>query len=230
MSLPAIHLQNLTLGYGRHKLIQHVDIEVPNGALLAVVGANGAGKSTLLKALMGELKPLQGSINFNGFSQRDIAYLPQRASVEQNFPMNVRDCVAMGLWKQIGAFGFVSSAQQSLVDQALASVGLAGMSGASLSSLSGGQMQRALFARLILQDAPVILLDEPFNAVDEQTIQDLMTLVTQWHRQGRTVLAVLHDLELVRHYFPETLCLTNGYGSIGKTTGILEQHVQRWAA
>ena len=179
---------------------------------------------------MGELKPLQGSINLNGFTQRDIAYLPQRASVEQNFPMNVRDCVAMGLWKQIGAFGFVSSAHQSQIDQALETVGLTGMSGESLSSLSGGQMQRVLFARLMLQDAPVILLDEPFNAVDEQTIQDLMTLVTQWHRQGRTVLAVLHDLDLVRHYFPDTLCLANGHGFMGKTTEVLEQYVQRWAA
>lgn len=230
MNLPAIRFLNLALGYGKHKVIQHLNVDIPQGILLAVVGANGAGKSTLLKALVGELDPIKGSIHLQNFSQRDIAYLPQRASLEQNFPMNVRDFVAMGLWKQIGAFGVISSTQQSSIDQAVESVSLANMSDESLSSLSGGQMQRALFARLLLQDAPIILLDEPFNAIDEQTIRDLMALVQQWHQQGRTVLAVLHDLQLVRHYFPDTLWLANGHGNLGTTAEVLEQHLQRWVA
>lgn len=230
MSTPAIQFQEVALGYGNHPIIKHLTAEIPGNALLALVGANGTGKSTLLKALMGELKPMQGSIQLNGFSHQDIAYLPQRASLEQSFPMSVRDCVAMGLWRQIGSFGFVSKAQQHLIDQALETVGLSDMSENNLSSLSGGQMQRALFARLMLQDARVILLDEPFNAVDEQTIQDLMALVKQWHRQGRTTLTVLHDQELVRHYFPETLYLANSQAVVGNTNDVLKQHHPRWAA
>lgn len=230
VTTPAIQFQDVALGYANHPVIKHLNAEIPDNALLALMGANGAGKSTLMKALTGELKPLQGSVRLNGFSHRDIAYLPQRASLEQSFPMNVRDCVAMGLWRQIGSFGFVSKSQQSLIDQALETVGLSDISENNLSSLSGGQMQRALFARLMLQDARVILLDEPFNAVDEQSIQDLMALVELWHRQGRTIMTVLHDQELVRHYFPETLCLADGHGIVGKTTEVLKQHHPRWAA
>jgi len=230
MTIPAIQLQDITLSYGKYHVIQQLNANINKGALLALIGANGTGKSTLLKALMGELKPLQGSIHLNGFSHQDIAYLPQRTSLEQGFPISVRDCVAMGLWRKIGAFGLVSSEQQRHIDQALETVGLLDMSETTLASLSGGQMQRALFARLMLQDAPVILLDEPFNAVDEQTIQDLMALVKQWHRQGRTILSVLHDQELVRHFFPETLYLVNGQGTLGNTAEILKQYHPSWAA
>jgi zinc/manganese transport system ATP-binding protein len=226
----AISCQNLSLGYGKQAVIQQLNIDISSGVLLAVVGANGVGKSTLLRSLMGELKPIKGSIQLNGFDRHDIAYLPQRTALEQHFPMDVQDCVAMGLWKKIGAFGFVSSSQQKQIDQVLASVGLAEMSEEPLFNLSGGQIQRTLFARLLLQDAPVILLDEPFNSVDEQTIQDLMVFVKQWHQEGRTILAVLHDLDLVRHYFPDTLCLANGHSTLGKTTDLLEHHVRRWAA
>lgn len=227
---PVIRFRNLTLGYGRHKVIPHLDISIPRRALLAVVGANGTGKSTLFKALMGELKPLGGNIQLQGVGVRDLAYLPQRAALEQSFPIDVHDCVAMGLWRQLGAFGAVSAAQESLIAAALASVGLGGMQDVPLSRLSGGQMQRALFARLLLQDAPVILLDEPFNAIDEKTIQDLLALIQQWHQQGRTVLAVLHDRERVRRHFPTTLLLAEGQTRYGATAKVLEQPLERGIA
>ncbi|EIJ33608.1 metal ABC transporter ATP-binding protein [Thiothrix nivea] len=227
---PAIRFHNLTLGYGRHKVIQHLNMSIPHGALLAVVGANGAGKSTLFKALMGELKPLGGSIHLHGVGLRELAYLPQRAALEQNFPIDVHDCVAMGLWRQVGAFGAVSATQESRIAAALASVGLDGMRHVPLSRLSGGQMQRALFARLLLQDAPVILLDEPFNAIDEKTIQDLLALIQQWHQQGRTVLAVLHDRERVRRHFPTALLLAEGQTRYGATAKVLEQVPERGIA
>lgn len=230
MNSVVIGLRDLTLGYAKHPVLQQVNADIPKGALLAIVGANGAGKSTLLKALMGELKPLDGRIELQGFDGRDIAYLPQRSSFEHSFPMNVYDCAAMGLWRQIGAFGMVSALQEKRIEQALAVVGLAGMEHEPLPNLSGGQMQRVLFARLLLQDAPVILLDEPFNAVDEATIRDLMALLQQWHEQGRTVLAVLHDLELVRHYFPETLMLAHGSASLGETCEVLGQYYRRQVA
>ena len=215
---PAISFHNLTLGYGRHKVIQNLNATIPRGALLAVAGANGSGKSTLFKTLAGELRPLGGSFRLHGFGARDLAYLPQRLTLEQNFPLNVQDCVAMGLWQQIGAFGAVSLIQQHRIESALAAVGLADRRYAPLSSLSGGQMQRILFARLLLQDAPVILLDEPFNAVDEQTIGALLALVRHWHQQGRTVLAVLHDWQRVSSHFPDVLWLENSTGFLAKTT------------
>lgn len=227
---PAISFHNLTLGYGKHPVIRHLDEVVPRGALLAVVGANGTGKSTLLKALVGELKPMSGNIHFHGFGWRDLAYLPQRAALEQNFPIDVHDCVAMGLWRQVGAFGGVSPAQENQITEALATVGLGGMRHVPLSRLSGGQMQRVLFARLLLQDAPVILLDEPFNAIDTDTILDLIRLIQHWHQQGRTVMTVLHDWGLVRQYFPNTLMLAAGQAVYGTTAVVLGQQSERWVA
>lgn len=230
MNTPAISFHDLTLGYAKQRIIHDLTLDIPQGALMAVVGANGSGKSTLLKAIMGDLRPQSGSIRMQGFKHRDIAWLPQRAALQLDFPMNVHDCVAMGLWKQIGAFGTISGAQQDQIYTALNTVRLTDMQHVPLSSLSGGQMQRALFARLLLQDASVILLDEPFNAIDEKTINDLMLLVQQWHQEGRTVLTVLHDWELVRHYFPQVLWLANGKGGIGNSTEVLEQYFQRWVA
>ncbi|HRJ52541.1 MAG TPA: ABC transporter ATP-binding protein [Candidatus Thiothrix moscowensis] len=227
---PAISFHDLTLGYGKHAVLRHLEASVPRGALLAVVGANGTGKSTLLKALMGELKPMSGSIHLQGFGWRDLAYLPQRVALEQNFPMDVHDCVAMGLWRQVGVFGGVSPAQEHKITDALATVGMGGMQHSTLSRLSGGQMQRVLFARLLLQDAPVILLDEPFNAIDTNTTLDLLKLIQHWHQQGRTVLTVLHDWGLVRQYFPATLWLTDGQAVYGNTAKVLGQQSERWVA
>ena len=222
----AISLHNLTLGYGKQCVIKHLNASVPQGALLAVVGANGTGKSTLLKALAGELLPMSGSIHLHGFGKRDLAYLPQRTALEQHFPIDVYDCVAMGLWGQIGAFGTVSPALEKQIAHALATVGLSNMQHVPLSKLSGGQMQRVLFARLLLQDAPIMLLDEPFNAIDRNTIQDLMVLIQQWHQQGRTVLAVLHDWKQVSQYFPMTLLLSEGNGVYASTEEALGLSVE----
>lgn len=227
---PTISFHQLTLAYDKQPVIQNLELKLPQGVLLAVIGANGTGKSTLLKAVMGELKPVSGSIHLQGLTRRDIAYLPQQTALEPDFPINVQDCVAMGLWRQLGAFGKISALQKDQINDALATVGLSQLAQRPLSRLSVGQRQRVLFARLLLQDAPVILLDEPFNAVDEKTIQDLMQLVEQWHRQGCSVLAVLHDWQLGRRYFPETLWLTEGQARYGASTTLIPQALERWAA
>lgn len=202
-----IRLRNLTLGYDRHPAVHHLDGEIARGALLAVCGPNGAGKSTLLKALTGVLKPMGGSIDFGATQARDIAYLPQAAQIDSGFPIDVFDMAAMGLWRRIGLFGGMNRADEQAVRDALAAVGMSGFERRPIGALSGGQAQRLLFARLLLQDAPVILLDEPFAAIDERTVGDLLGLIRKWHDEGRTVVAVLHDFDLVRAHFPDCLLL-----------------------
>jgi zinc/manganese transport system ATP-binding protein len=136
-----------------------------------------------------------------------VAYLPQLAEVDLSFPINVLDFVAMGLWKISGLFGGISKASRTKVEAAITAAGLRGFEDRDIGTLSGGQKQRMLFARLIVQDAQVILLDEPFTALDAKTTEDLLAVMLRWHEQGRTVLAVLHDLALVRRHFPKTLLL-----------------------
>lgn len=221
-ALPDIALQcdNLTLGYNRHPAVHHLDCRIGSGALVAIVGPNGAGKSTLLKALTGELPPLQGSFSIGECAAR-VAYLPQQNEIDRSFPVSVFDMVAMGLWREIGAFHGLDRRQNERIRQTLALVGLSGMERRPIGTLSGGQLQRARFARLMLQDANLLLLDEPFNAVDARTTDDLIALLLSWHAEGRTILAVLHDLERVRRYFPHSLLLAREALAFGPTSEVL---------
>jgi zinc/manganese transport system ATP-binding protein len=217
----ALHFSNLTLGYERHPAVHHLDGEVAKGALLAVVGPNGAGKSTLFKGIVGTLRPLAGRIERGGISARDIAYLPQIADIDRTFPIHVYDMVSMGLWRRSGLFGGIGRKQRGDIERAIAAVGLTGFEDRPISTLSGGQMQRTLFARLLLQDARLIVLDEPFNAIDAKTCADLLDLVERWHREERTVLAALHDIDLVKRTFPQTLLLARSPVAWGNTGEVL---------
>jgi zinc/manganese transport system ATP-binding protein len=217
----ALAFQNLTLGYDRHPAVHHLSGEIGEGALLAVVGPNGAGKSTLLKGIVGVLHPLGGKISRNGVKARDIAYLPQIAEIDRSFPISVYDLVAMGLWKQAGLLGGIGSADREKISKAVEAVGLRGFEHRAIGTLSGGQMQRALFARLLLQDARVILLDEPFASLDSKTVSDLLELVHRWHGEKRTVVAVLHDFEIVKQHFPESLLLAREPVAWGRTAEAL---------
>jgi len=218
---PQLQFRNLTLGYDRHPAVHHLSGEVPRGALLAVVGPNGAGKSTLFKGIVGALKPLSGTVDLHGITPRDIAYLPQAAEIDRSFPISVYDLVAMGLWRRTGIFGGLSKDDHAKIREAIAAVGLTGFERRAIGTLSGGQMQRMLFARLLLQDAKVVVLDEPFNAIDAKTCADLVALVQHWHREGRTILAALHDLDLVRTTFPQTLLLAREKVDWGDTATVL---------
>lgn len=218
---PTLGFHNLTLGYGRHPAVHHITGEVARGELLAIVGPNGAGKSTLLKGIVGELKPLSGRLDLDGLTKRDIAYLPQVFEIDRSFPISVFDCVAMGLWRQIGALRGLDARGRDHVIGALGTVGLIELADRPVGTLSGGQFQRVLFARLLLQDAKLILLDEPFRAVDTKTVADLIRLIERWHREGRTVLAALHDMEQVRAHFPRTLLLAREVVAWGETRAVL---------
>jgi zinc/manganese transport system ATP-binding protein len=217
----AIRFDNVTLGYGRHPAVHHLRGEVRAGALTAVIGPNGAGKSTLLKGVVGTLKPFNGRIELSAGARTRIAYLPQVAELDRSFPLSVYDLVSMGLCGQTGLFGGIGAEHRQKLDEAIAAVGLTGFEGRPIATLSGGQMQRALFARLLLQDASVILLDEPFTAIDAKTTADLLDLVRRWHAEERTVIAVLHDLDLVRRVFPEALLIAREPVACGRTGEVL---------
>lgn len=218
---PAIRLRDLTLGYDRHPAVHHLDGDVESGALLAICGPNGAGKSTLLKGIAGALAPLSGSIALPRGKKRSIAYLPQAAEIDKSFPINVFDVVAMGLWSCCGPFGAIARADLAKVHAAIAAVGLADFADRAIATLSGGQLQRMLFARLLIQDAAIILLDEPFTAINSKTTADLLRLVARWRAEKRTVLAVLHDLDLVRAHFPQTLLIAREKIAWGQTGTVL---------
>ena len=222
MSATAIRFDDVTLGYGRHPAVHHLDGEIAPGSLMAVVGPNGAGKSTLLKGLVGTLSPLSGRIELSSGRQTRIAYLPQAADLDRTFPLSVYDLVAMGLWSRAGLFGAIGGRDRGRIEEAIAAVGLTGFERRPIGTLSGGQMQRALFARLLLQDASLILLDEPFTAIDAKTTADLLDLVRRWHAEERTVVAVLHDLDLVERVFPETLLIAREPVAWGKTGEVLD--------
>ena len=217
----AFALDDVTLGYDGHPAVHHLTGRFAAGSLTAICGPNGAGKSTLVKGLVGALKPLGGRIERSGMDTRDIGYLPQAAEIDRSFPIDVFDFVSLGRVRRAGLFGRIGAADRQAVAEAIAAVGLEGFEARQIGALSGGQTQRMLFARLMLQEARVILLDEPFAAVDERTTGDLVGLIERWHGQGRTILAVLHDYALVRAHFPETLLLARECVAWGQTAEAL---------
>ncbi len=216
-----IILDDLTLGYDRHPAVHHASGRFEQASMTAVVGPNGAGKSTLLKGIVGLIKPQSGRVKLSGIDKRDIAYSPQVAEMDLTFPLSVLDAVCLGHWRRTGAFGAITPRLRQEALYALGGVGLDGFDDRSLESLSVGQRQRALFARVIVADASVIILDEPFAAVDAGTTLDLLELMRVWRMQGRTVIAVVHDLDLVRNHFPHCLLLAREIVAWGPTEQVL---------
>ncbi|MBZ9817074.1 zinc ABC transporter ATP-binding protein AztA [Mesorhizobium sp. CA7] len=205
MTNACLTFRDLTLGYNSHAAIHHLNGTVRKGSLTAVVGANGSGKSTLMKGIVGVLKPMEGAVvRMPGVR---TAYLPQQSELDRSFPARVVDLVSLGLWPKRGMLGRYTKEDRESVSKALMAVGLGGFEKRPIDTLSGGQLQRTLFARVLLQDADLILLDEPFNAVDSKTVGDLIQLIKRWHGEERTIMVVIHDLDLVRQNFPETLLL-----------------------
>lgn len=214
-----LQFDDLTLGYDNHPAVHHLNGALAHGSLTAVVGPNGSGKSTLLKGIVGVIKPMAGRIEHHAGCR--MAYLPQHSEIDRHFPAQVRDIVALGLWQKRGMLGRLNGKDRLEIETALAAVGLDGFEERPLDTLSGGQLQRSLFARVLLQNADLILLDEPFNAIDARTLSDLIELIKRWHGEQRTVVVVLHDLDLVRNHFPETLLLARQPVAWGKTGEVL---------
>lgn len=224
-----LELCDLTAGYDRHPAVHHLSAHFAPGSLTAIIGPNGGGKSTLLKAIMGIVPLMSGHILWPGdHAAQDCAYLPQQSEIDRDFPMRVLDIVNFGHWRRLGSWRQLdaSHAAQSLA--ALARVGLAAFADRPIASLSVGQFQRALFARLIVQDARIMLLDEPFAPIDSRTVADLLPLLQQWRDEGRTILLVMHDLGMAEAYCPEALMLARELVAAGPVRQVLQpEHLQR---
>lgn len=219
----AFDLNDVTIAYHGHPAVHHISGVFETGTLTAVVGPNGAGKSTLLSAMAGLKRVSQGRVARADelMAPGAVAFLSQLSAINADFPLRVLEVVAMGMWPRFGALGAIKGQALIKIEQAIAQVGLAGFEDRLVDELSVGQLQRVLFARLIVQDAPAILLDEPFSALDAATTRDLLAVVSGWHLQGRTVIAVLHDLEMVRTYFPQTLLMARELICWGHTADVL---------
>jgi zinc/manganese transport system ATP-binding protein len=216
-----VTLHNLSLAYDGRPAVRSLSGAFARGSLTAIVGPNGAGKSTLLKGIVGLLRPSEGVIDRVYLRGEAIAYLPQQPDVDRSFPISVIDTVLVGHWRQIGWARAATRRSCETARRALAAVGLEGFERRQIGTLSAGQFQRVLFARLIVQDAELILLDEPFHAVDWRTSEELLRLIAGWRQEGRTVAAVLHDLDQVRAYFPQTLLIARECVAWGSTQEVL---------
>ena len=217
----AVVFRDLTLTYERHPAVHHLNGTLARGSLTAIVGPNGAGKSTLLIGIVGQMRPAEGAIERADLGRGGIAYLPQQAEIDRRFPISVIDTVLLGHWQRIGWAGAATEKMRRSARQALFAVGLDGFERRPVETLSVGQYQRVLFARLSVQDAELILLDEPFASVDWRTSEDLLLLVEGWHRERRTVAAVLHDLDQVRAHFPDTLLIARECVAWGATPEVV---------
>ena len=229
---PAIEIHDLTVAYHTQPVLWDVDVTFPEGQLIAIVGPNGAGKSTLLKAVLGLVEPITGWVKIFGapYAQRRswVGYVPQRESVDWDFPTNALDVVTMGLYGRLGWFRRPRKADRQKALECLDKVGIADLAGRQISQLSGGQQQRVFLARALAQEARLYLMDEPFAGVDATTERAILSLLQELRSNGRTVIAVHHDLQTVAEYFDHVLLLNMrlvASGPVGTTFN--QQNLQR---
>lgn len=222
MAQTAINITDLSVYYRDSLALDNVSASIEKGQLLAVIGPNGAGKSTLIKSIMKQIKPNAGSVELAGVNPKSIAYLPQSHQIDRKFPISVREFVSAGAWKRTGFWRRFCCLEQADLEEALTKVNLEGIENRQINTLSGGQFQRVLFARMLMQDADVLLLDEPFNAIDAQTTEELMGVINHCCQKGKTVIAVVHDLLLVQRFFPNTMLLSKKLIAYGETSTVMK--------
>lgn len=215
-----IELDNLVAGYEGAAITPALSGVIHKGSMTAIVGLNGCGKSTLLKTLAGFIPPVSGVVRWSP-TRPTIGWLAQRHALESQFPLTVLDVVSQGAWPRISLLRGLRNDVRRRIQAALVRVGLTEMAKTPIEALSGGQFQRMLFARVLVQRAPLVMLDEPFTGIDENTTHDLMGVIQEMHQQGQTVLAVLHDNQRVADYFPETLLLAPQNACWGPTHEVL---------
>ncbi len=203
--LPPIEVRDLTVAYHAGPALWEVDLTIPEGRFVAIVGPNGAGKTTLIKAILGLVPAAAGQVRVYGRpcpEQRSrMAYVPQRESVDWDFPTTVLDVVEMGCYGRLGWFRRPGRAERARAMACLETVGMADYARRQIGQLSGGQQQRVFLARALAQDAEIYLLDEPLAGVDAVTERAIVAVLRDLRLAGRTVVAVHHDLQTVPEYF-----------------------------
>ncbi len=203
----AVEVEDMTVAYDSKPVLWDVDLKIPKGKLMAVVGPYGAGKTTLIKAMLGLLKPVTGTVRFADGSgdmrslKNRVGYVPQSGSVDWDFPATVQDVVLMGRYGKLGWIRRPRKADIELTKQTLAKVGMQDYAGRQISQLSGGQQQRVFLARALAQEAEIYFMDEPFKGVDAQTERAIVALLKELKEQNKTVVVVHHDLQTVPDYF-----------------------------
>ncbi|MEM6469366.1 MAG: metal ABC transporter ATP-binding protein [Planctomycetota bacterium] len=219
-----LSVYDLTVAYHRKPVIWDISFDLPPGKLVGIIGPNGAGKSTLLKAAMGLIPKSSGRVKFFGKSYWEsrsrVGYVPQRESVDWQFPVSALDVVAMGLYEQIGWFRRVSKRHREQAREALHRVGIGELADRQISQLSGGQQQRTFLARALVQRADLYLMDEPFAAVDAATEKAIVALLDDLKAEGKTAVVIHHDLQTVAEYFDHVILLNMrvvGEGSVEST-------------
>ncbi|MBX3000417.1 MAG: metal ABC transporter ATP-binding protein [Caldilineaceae bacterium] len=207
----AIEVEDLTVAYHEQPVLWDIDLQVPEGALMAIVGPNGAGKSTLIKTILGLMHPAAGQVRIYGKSYAEqrklVGYVPQRGSVDWDFPTSVLDVVMMGRYGRLGWFKRPGVKEREMALEALAKVGMADYAHRQISQLSGGQQQRTFLARALVQDAQIYFMDEPFQGVDATTEKAIIAILKELSAAAKTVVVVHHDLQTVQEYFDHVLLL-----------------------
>jgi zinc/manganese transport system ATP-binding protein len=217
-----LELCDLSAGYERHPAVHHISARFAPGSLTAIIGPNGGGKSTLLKAITGMLPLMSGHLLWHGTTPQACAYMPQQSEIDREFPLRVLDVVHFGHWRRLGAMRQLNAAALAASHAALAQVGMSAFAERPIGSLSVGQFQRVLFARIIVQDARVILLDEPFAPIDQRTVADLLPLLQRWQTEGRVTLLVLHDVAMAQAQCSQALLLAKELIAAGAAAEVLQ--------
>jgi manganese/zinc/iron transport system ATP- binding protein len=214
-------IHDLTVAYQRKPVVWDVELNIPEGKLVGIVGPNGAGKSTLIKACLDLIPKTSGWAHIYGKPYREnrhlVAYVPQRESVDWDFPVSALDVVAMGTYRKLGWLRRVGKKERADAMAALEKVGIAHLAQRQISQLSGGQQQRVFLARALAQDAKIYFMDEPFAAVDAATEQAIIDLLKELRQRGRTCLVVHHDLATVAQYFDWVVMLNMRVVASGPT-------------
>lgn len=220
----ALEVHDLTVAYQRRPVLWGVDFALPTGKLIGLIGPNGAGKSTLLKAILNMIPAASGWVKIFGQpyarQKRLVGYVPQRESVDWDFPTNALDVVLMGRYGQLGLFRRPRRQDREIAMACLDQVGMADFAKRQISQLSGGQQQRVFLARALAQDAQIYLMDEPFAGVDAATERSIVALLDRLKSEGKTVLVVHHDLQTVREYFDWVILLNMRLVAVGPTETI----------
>ena len=216
----AIEIKNLTVAYGENIALEDFNLDIEVGSLMALVGPNGAGKSTLIKTILKFLKQITGEIKING---KSLAYVPQRNSVDWDFPTTLFDVVEMGCYGRVGLFKRVNKEEKVKVLKAIEQVGMLEFKDRQISELSGGQQQRTFIARALVQEADIYLMDEPFQGVDSTTEKSIVNILKKLKSEGKTLIIVHHDLQTVPTYFETVTFINKTVIASGKVEKVFTQ-------